>query len=129
MQFHLRVRAVECRSPKSPCIHPIAGNDRHPSPSTSIHVNSRPPLPETRPPLQRRRRRRPAISPPAKNMARQTPYQSLPRRQRIQILHKLPSPLRPPPPSHSADLCRSNSRGYYTFPVSLRLASTSSRAS
>ena len=74
-------------------------NDRHPSPSASIdsiHVN-RPPLPETRHPLQRRRRRRPAISPPAKNMARQTPHQNLPRRQRIQIIHKLPTALRPSP--------------------------------
>jgi len=30
---------------------------------------------------------------------------------------------------HHADLRRSNSRGYYTFPVSWRLASTSSRES
>jgi hypothetical protein len=42
-------------------------------------------------------------------------------------------PLYVPPPSplsaERANGCRSNSRGYYTFPVSLRLASTSSRKS
>jgi len=52
------------RSPKSRNRRAIAEKRSSPiaaSPSASIHVN-RPPVPETQPPLQQRRRRRPAIS-------------------------------------------------------------------